>query len=325
MFSKSVLIAAFTSVVLLSGCDDAFDPRAPLQNQIVIFAVLSTDRDMQFVRVQADYMPPNFNPLSYTNDNFLNDAGVSIIAPNTTYQLRDTILTRGDTSRYTFPIRTFYQSQFTPIRGKKYQVVVRSASYGQAIASIIVPDGAKISFGEGSQNVVDRPDKSLQAAPILFLIQLSSNAKGYLTRFLLYYDVLKGSQWVEERVEIPTTSADSSNFSLNIPVYPQIIVAPGTSQIGLFYKNGYYKAIVNVVNEQYKNTKVIFKWATMVVLQADRNLYDYYSVTHAGRDPFSIRLDEPMISYVNGGIGMAGAYSLDSLVEILPEKFWGNR
>jgi hypothetical protein len=79
------------------------------------------------------------------------------------------------------------------------------------------------------------------------------------------------------------------------------------------------------VNEQYKSTRLIFKWATLVLLQADENLYDYYSVVHASRDPFSIRLDEPMISTVSGGLGLVGAYSLDSLVNILPENFWGNR
>ena len=71
--------------------------------------------------------------------------------------------------------------------------------------------------------------------------------------------------------------------------------------------------------------RIIFKWATIVVLQTDKNLYDYYSVSHASRDPFSIRLDEPMVSQVTGGLGMIGAYSVDSTVNLLPENFWGNR
>ncbi len=97
------------------------------------------------------------------------------------------------------------------------------------------------------------------------------------------------------------------------------------SQIGLFYKNGYYRAIVNVVNSQYRSNRLIFKWATFVVLQADKNLFDYYSSTHPSQDPFSIRLDEPLVSTVSGGLGVVGAYSLDSLVRLLPGNFWGNR
>jgi hypothetical protein len=43
--------------------------------------------------------------------------------------------------------------------------------------------------------------------------------------------------------------------------------------------------------------------------------------THTYGDPHSIRLDEPVYSGVTGGVGVMGAYTLDSLVHILPENF----
>jgi len=202
---------------------------------------------------------------------------------------------------------------------------VQSPSYGQAYATIVIPDKPKITLSPDVVQIIDRPDRYGLNVPIVFIAQLSTLTKGYVARFLLYYDVLKGSEWVEERIEIPISSADSSNYSLDIPKYPDLTVTPNTSQIGLLYRNGYYKGTLNILNERYKNTRVIFKWATLVLLQTDKNLYDYYSTTHASRDPFSIRLDEPMVSKVTGALGVIGAYSLDSTVNILPENFWGNR
>ncbi len=322
---RSVFLGFLCISLVLIACDDTFDPRATLDQKMVVFSVLSTDRDVQYVRVQTSYMPPGFDPLSFTSDNFLSDARVSLKDASKTYLLRDTIVTRSDSGRYSFPLRTFYLNRFTPQRGKSYDVIVQSPSYGQAYATIVIPAKPKIILSPEVAQIIDRPDRYAQNVPIIFIAQLSTLSKGYVARFLLYYDVLKGSEWVEERVEIPISSADSSSYSLDIPKYPDLTVSPNTSQIGLMYRNGYYKGTLNILNQRYKSTRVIFKWATLVVLQADKNLYDYYSITHASRDPFSIRLDEPMVSRVSGGLGVIGAYSLDSTVNILPENFWGNR
>lgn len=55
------------------------------------------------------------------------------------------------------------------------------------------------------------------------------------------------------------------------------------------------------------------------------HLFHYYSSTHADQDPHSIRLDQPLVSTLSGALGMVGAYSLDSLVTLLPERCSGDR
>jgi hypothetical protein len=324
----SVLVrnsVVFSLLFLLWGCNENFDPRAPLQDQMVIFSILSTDRPAQYVRVQRNYMPPEYNPLSYAGNNFLADAIVTIRESNKVFRLRDTSIAQSDTSRYKFPLKTFYVDPLTPLRGRSYQVIIQSPTQGQINAMTVVPEKASIAISAELTQILDRPDRFIQDARILFIVQLSKFTKGYISRLYLYYDVLKNNEWVEERVEIPISSADSSSYRLDVPIYPRMTPAPGTAQLGLVYFNGYYKAIINVLNEKYKSTRVIFKWATLVILQADQNLFKYYSSTHGAEDPYSIRLDEPMYTTVEGGLGFVGSYGLDSLVNILPENFWGNR
>jgi hypothetical protein len=309
----------------LVSCDQSFDPRAELDNELVMFSLLSTDRNAQFVRVESTYMPSEYDPLSYTADNFLSDAIVSIKAPNGIFQLRDTLLPRADTSRYKFPLHAYTLSPFTPQRGKSYQVLVQSPTRGQVTSTVIIPDRTTIDVSAEMFDVLAHPDKYGPDVPVVYTIRLSQNAKAFVGRLLLCFDVLKGDQWVEEQAEIPILSSDSLSYSLDLPRYPRLSVVPSTAQIGLLYRNGYYKAIINKLNDKYHSTKVIFKWTTLRLLQTDQHLYEYYSVTHGSEDPYSIRLDQPMVSTVSGGFGMVGAYSVDSLVNILPERFWGDR
>ena len=67
------------------------------------------------------------------------------------------------------------------------------------------------------------------------------------------------------------------------------------------------------------------KRAVFQLLQLDPNSYGYYFTTHAYNDPQSMRLDEPMYSNIVGGLGLVGAYTLDSLVHVLPEDFDYNK
>jgi hypothetical protein len=322
--ASAPLLALFLGLALVS-CDQSFDPRSQLDNELVVFSILSTDRNAQFVRVESTYMPPDYNPLSYTANNFLSDAIVSIKAPNGIFQLCDTLLPRTDTSRYKFPLHAYGLTPFTPQRGKAYQVLVQSPTRGQVASTVIIPDRTTIDLSAEMFDVLAHPDQYGPDAAVVYTVRLSQNARAFVGRLLLCFDVLKGSEWVEEQAEIPILSSDSSRYSLDVPRYPRFAVTPSTSQIGLLYRNGYYKATINKLNDKYHSTKVIFKWTTLRLLQADQHLYEYYTVTHASEDPYSIRLDQPNVSSISGGFGMVGAYSVDSLVNILPERFWGDR
>jgi hypothetical protein len=222
-------------------------------------------------------------------------------------------------------VHVFYLRAFTPQRGKPYQLNVVSTQYGEVSGSVMIPDAPKITLQGDTREILDRPHKAPLFAPMIFAVQLSKNTRGYIARLILYYDVLKGAEWFEEAVEIPITSHDSSSFSMDLPVYPTMTAALSTSGGSFVTKNGYYKGILNKKNSQYHDTQLIFKWATLVVLQADKNLYEYYANTHTSMDPFSMRLDEPLVSSVRNGIGLVGAYSLDSTVYLLPYDFYGNR
>lgn len=317
--------------VLLSGilsCDKSFDPRAALDRQIVLYALLSNDRDQQYARVEQNYMPEGFDPIQDTANPALSDVIVTLKQSARLYRFRDTVVSRPDTSRYNFPMQMYVLSPLIPEHGKSYDILAQSRSLGVAYSTVTIPTAPTLDVPWQASGILANPFTHGLGELIQFSAHLSTLAKGYVARVYLYYDVLKGSEWVEERIELPLGSwrTDPDYYGFDLLYYPRMTAASQTGLVGVSYKNGFLLNIVrHLTTVQYESNKIVYKWVVFSVLQADQNLFDYYMSIQETRDPRSIRLDEPAYSRVNGGLGFAGAYTLDSLLVVLPESFPGNR
>jgi hypothetical protein len=169
--------------------------------------------------------------------------------------------------------------------------------------------------------VLDNPRGHEDNADILCNALLSTSAKGYLGRLFVDYEVLIGTGWIEGHAEIPLAFVDPKVPDLEYVNYPQL-TARAADRMVVSFKNGVYKAVLqSIASARYKANKLIFDRVVFQFLQTDKNLFNYYNTTHAFRDAQSIRLDEPLFSNVSDGFGVVGAYSLDSLVHLLPEDF----
>jgi hypothetical protein len=269
-------------------------------------------------------MPVGFDPNTYDADNSVRDASVSLTGDGKFLTFRDTTVARPDTSRYNFPMRMYTLGNFVPQRGKSYNMLVSTPSLGVASASVSVPAKSTIVLDDASwirlsDPITRKPEESIQ-----FNVDLSPIAKGYA---YIYYDVLKNARWQEERFELPLTpSPEDTSYSLGSPEYFPLTQSPQSNKAFVQFKVGYLQTIIKKLTKvQYSDTHLIYKWIVLVVLQADQNLFGYYKSLRTYQDPLSIRLDQPLYSKIDGGIGLVGAYTLDSLTFVLPENFNGNR
>lgn len=319
-------VASFLTAFVFISCDQPFDPRGELDQKPVVFSVLSTDRDLQFVRVERSYMPAGYDPLTYTADNSVANAAVTISNGGMTMRLTDTILARSDTSRFKFPLRAYIISPFRPMYGVSYTVRVESPQLGVATATARMPTRPFFSIDASSFAVLDRPVESDSLAQIIFSVSLGEGAIGYLGRFFIDYDVLKEGEWVEERVEVPTGFTYSGIRNYDWVTYGQLKHRTATNKAAGVYTNRFYThAFVDAAYKKHASSKIIFNRVVFQLLQIDQNFYNYYMVTHSYQDPHSLRLDEPIFSNAAGGIGMVGSYTLDSVTHALPENFVSNR
>jgi hypothetical protein len=325
---RAIILGALLFLLSSLSCDEPFDPKASLDHQMVLYAILSTDRAEQYVRVEQDYMPEGSDPNQDTANTALSDVIVTLKEPARLYRFRDTVLSRQDTSRYRSPMQMYVLSPFTPEHGKSYNVLAQSRSMGMAYSTVVMPYSPVLNIASSTWILLQDPITHSPGESIQFSAQLAWQVKGYVARLYLYYDVLKGSEWVEERVELPigTWNPERDYYGLDLLYYPQMTASSLTGAFSVTYKNGFLQSIIKqLTTKRYASNKIIYKWVVFDVLQADQNLYDYYTSVQEYRDPRSIRLDEPMYSRVNGGLGFAGAYTLDSLLYVLPENFPGNR
>jgi hypothetical protein len=307
--------------VLLS-CNQPFDPRGELDQKPVVFAVLSTDRNMQFVRVERSYMPSGYDPLADTSDKSIRNAAVTISDGGLTMHFRDTTLPRSDTSQFKFPMRAYVVNPFTPSYGGSYRVQVETNGFGTASELVVVPTKPLLDIEASSIPIIDYPGSHEKNASILFPIVFGNTAYGYRGRMFVDYEVLKDGEWVAERVEIPTAFATSGSDDYRYLIYPQIThKALNNHAVGNHMNAVYSRTLIEVAYNKYGNTRIVFNRVVYQLLQVDQNLYSYYLTMHSYDDPHSTRLDEPFFSSVQGGVGLVGAYTLDSLVHILPENF----
>ena len=208
MWKYITLLLNVLATLFLLSCNQPFDPRAPFQEQLVVFSVLSTDRNAQFVRVERNYMPPDFDPLAVVADKAIPDAQVTVTDGITSYRLRDTTLTRLDTSQFKSPLHTFVVSPFSALAGRTYHITVQSSGLGPTSASATVPAKSFPSMGVTAPMVLDNPGGRDGDTEMLFNAVLSSAAKGYVGRLYVDYDVLIGSDWIGGRTEVPLTFVD---------------------------------------------------------------------------------------------------------------------
>jgi hypothetical protein len=330
MSHRTLTLVFVLMLCYVAGCDDSFNPGAPFQPRMVVYSILTTDSDTQYVRVYSTYNPPENDPTRNQDDTSVQDAQVSITQEGgATFSFQAFTIERLDKSRYSSPIWAYRGFRFRPERGKTYTLNVSSTSSGAVTARTTVPNAASIL--PVNVDVLENPfftsnDFGLKAG-------LSAQAKGYLAR--IYVDYLYppgGGTYQVKRFEIPL-KRDIINCYLDLykETYPHPTqrstpaIAPFTiyqreykpeEQVP-YLRIPYMNKIYNLYNRE--GLGILFKQAVFYIVQFDAALWNYYSVANMYQDKLSVRTDEPDYRNFKTGIGVFGSMTVDSLVWSLPE------
>jgi len=300
------------------SCDQAFDPKAEFEQQLVVYARISNDRNNQILRVHTNYEVSGFDPYENTVDRVPDGLRVTITESLNLFTFRDTLLVRSDTSRYKEPLPAFVASPFQPEHGKRYDLSIVSPTYGVVTSSIVMPTKPVITIAPGTL-ILDQPDQFGASAFFYFVATISLSTKGYLGQVFIDYQVRVDSTWRDERTEVPY-HVIADTLGKFYAVYPTLKRTLTTLANVGFRKIHYVKAIAKV-HERYPHHSIVFKRVVFRLMQCEANLYDYFNTVNGFRDPHSIRLDMPAFSNISGATGIFGAYALDSVTHILPDDF----
>lgn len=310
--SKQDLLAAASVIILLiaGGCDESFDPRGPYVKQLVVYGVLSSRSDSQYVRIYTTYNPHGFDPLENTSDTYVRNAKVTMIDDSATYTLSETIIPRNDKSRYSSDVVAYFAYPCPMRPGKEYSLTITS-DQGNATATVSVP-GKGYVFNN-TPYIFLSPKVSTEDIPVS--IGLSPVTQAYLIRLYINFDVGEGPSLTHMRLEVPSAivSIGGSFQDAYRYVYPTLTRRPVSSSLNIVYPRGAYLELYKSLEAQYG---MWFKLtsATFILTQVESNLYSYYNLANGFRDPYSIREDQPDFSNIVGGFGVFGAMVEDSIV-----------
>ncbi|MEK6649993.1 MAG: DUF4249 family protein [Bacteroidota bacterium] len=311
--------------VLVGGCDEPFNPVEDFQPQMIIYGMLETTRDTQYVRVSSSYDPPEHNPANQTTDSALTGTSVVVIggtpANGTTVFFQPTLLTRWNNDRYTTPVPAFVAPGFRVERGGIYSLFV-SSPLGQATASVTVPT---VSYVFTADDMVLRaPQNSPRNREINFRSILSPVTYGFFMRLLVDYEVAVPGGWEARTIEIPRTLLRDDSIATMIGTYPQLRrrTTQGvttTTERETFFAGPYFR-IVQLLRQRYKPAGALrFLRARAILYQTDEAFYRYVKTVNGFNDQFTIRTDEPDVSNITNGRGLFAIVTTDTSTVTLPD------
>ncbi len=304
-------------LVFLS-CNRPFNPKGPVEEQLVVYSVLSTDRDIQFVRVYTNYNVSGFDPFQNNSDMPVKNARVVITGPRGPYTLKDTLLARPDTNRYKSPIAA-YAGRWRAEPGQSYTLTVDAPGIGATSASVVTPGLSQTKYWF-SIDLLDDPDNYKGTSSVGAYTVLMQSTKAFSFQLVIEYLVLTSGEWKTESIEVPVWA--SSNFAY--VGYPSVYKASYYYAGGGYSKDIYVRTLQRVI-KLHAGSKLIFQRIVFRFLLLDQNWWNYYSTVRQIQDPYSIRLDEPDFTNLSNGYGLFGASAVDSVQHFFPDEFPYNR
>jgi hypothetical protein len=313
------IIGLFILLGLLS-CEVPFDPKGDFLNRVVVFGVLSPQKTVHVVRISTTYDPPEFDPLGNTNSNQVSNATVTITVNAVATTLRDSAFQRTDTGRYQDSIRAFVYTPGSIQRGVPYSLSADVPGYGTLTATTTPPSQGIIEIESSSRPTLTNPD--VNRTDVMFFAIPANNAEGHAIRVFLEYEVPTLSPGVLVREEVPLFTTNYQDCLTFDAVYPQVRRRQQVAgrEIWMLPHLSYQRAILKII-KSHEGHVVNFKRVVVAMIQADKHLYSYFSLVGGFRDEFSIRVDEPNYSNIDGGLGFFGSFTADSLSVTLPLGF----
>lgn len=298
------------------SCHQVFEPKSEFYPQIVVFSILSNDRDTQVVRLSKTYDPPGLDPYIIREEQSVSDASVFISEGMTTYPLRYSPLPRPDTSRYRTALQA-YRGFFPVEYNKQYSLRIIVPGFDTVFAWMGLPEKPSLRL-EGSF-ILTHPEKFLKEEEITFESMIASGVMGITVRFFIEYETSTAEARKQEHFEVPFLFRDEE-YTVDRGIYPTLF-RYSAGRFRHTYPNGGYLAALKKIIELNPNKRITFQRIVFLLLQAEPNFYKYYKITNGFGDRGSIRLDQPNYSNIVNGLGVFGGYTVDSLIVPLPDDF----
>ncbi len=285
------------SVLFNYSCNDSLNPEAPFRQRYALTGVMRSDTSLQVVTITKSYLPVDgLNPLTNKTDPAIVGARVDMWYRDTLYPMRDTAIVRQDSSHYTDSVHFYYVNNLKP-QPNEYIDIEALLPNGILLQSETkTPDVSYYDFFDLNNDKVIPPANN-------DFITINWNDLGNLLYSpkieIVYY---KKNSPVKYEKEVPLYYANVNGKS--VAIYPTQT------------RTNYFQIDMNTISRTLNNlpagdlNKKDYTIAEMDVnlVVYDEFLSTYYLSLKLASSEYTVQLDKPDYSNIQGGYGIFGSY-----------------
>lgn len=300
---KIIILLSFVFVIALSfACEESFSPKTDFTEQYVLNCILHGDLSKQVATLTRLYEVDAYDPYENRIDPAVTSADIRIYYDNSVYYLRDSTILRNDTSRYNTPVHFYYTENLKPELNKTISIRAQLAS-GEVLSSTIHTINSDLIYFLGSTtNIPNYAEEFITVRFFTISGDVDFSRIYFMPRLNIKYSKIENGEQKFYYKQVPQyyeTVADDV-----IPFYPK----PSNRDTYYFENEAFDITMDEIAENDYDRSAYIIHDAVFTLYIPDENFSEYYMAENTYNESFSIKLDPPRFSNIEGGLGIFGCF-----------------
>lgn len=289
------IIYSIIIVYSLFGCEEDITFQAEYEEKAILYCIINADSNNQFVMLKR-----NFSDKNTQENNYIKNAIIKL-------KYNDDLVEFRDTSSIENNVETdfYYANDFKPLLGSELEINVELPNGNNLTSMIVVPKFSLFVFEKSILQIPSSQDPN--RLYVGWTLRNAIDNLAFLSRLTINYKVFKNGIVTDHVYPVPVEYVIKNNNRL--PIYPQ---ATRTS-FQTFPQNIINTAFEEISAGDTSKGSYSISNATFEIFIMEENLAKYSASIESFNNSYSVKVYEPQITNIDGGLGVFGAYIKKSI------------
>lgn len=296
LLRAALVISAAVISFTASACKEEFNPRDNLKDKYILTCIIRGDSEKQSAFLSRSYDAEGNNPYINTADPSVLGAEIKVWQQDSVYIFKSSSFLRTDSSRYG-AAGNQYSASFSAEPGASLEIEALTSNGKRLHGYTSVPSMIYRDY-HYTDTIIPPVGKDY-----FYLAWTSKNVGLYYIPMIriYYYKSVNGKDVILEKPVAIGYKNENGKIS---PQYP-----PAQPLLAYTFDMSDISKAMREISEGDAN-KANYKILSMIVdvYALDRNLSAFYSAGKLTSDGYSITVDQPDFSNIEGGFGIFGSY-----------------
>ncbi|MCW8850324.1 MAG: hypothetical protein OQJ81_10140 [Melioribacteraceae bacterium] len=282
-------------MIFFISCEDEITYKAEFEEEPVLYCIIDAEQNEQYAIVKK-----SFDDNTAVKENYISDVQISL-----TTQYQSITLSENEGDGLLFPKNYYYTNSFQPASGNSLTLRALFPDNTEVNSTITLPQFSLFFFEVPS----DAPELNIPLEKefasdfvLRWNIKTLSENLAFLTVLYIDYSKLVGGNEDTNRVEIPLEYVSEGDKL--VPLYPTVtnnsFQVLNQKSIDIMLQN------ISEGDEAKNNYTILGGELQLFILE--ENLARYFASTETFKNSYSVKVYETIVSNINGGKGVFGAY-----------------